>query len=171
MNQTPERSPALAGELLREVARLYNRAQREVADCCGSTSTQCYLLMELGRSGAMSQTELGQRLSLEKSWVSRAVEGLVEQGLVLKVANPQDARSWLLSLSRAGEQRYAALNRTLDNHASHLLDCLSARERAAVEQSLTLLLHALQNHRDAAACCVAPAPSGPTRKQGVSPCR
>ena len=35
--------------LLREVARLYTRAQRIVADCSQTSNTQCHLLTELGR--------------------------------------------------------------------------------------------------------------------------
>ena len=64
-------SSALSGGLLREVARLYTRAQRVVADCCRTTHTQGLLLTDLGRSGPLPLSELGTRVSLEKSWVSR----------------------------------------------------------------------------------------------------
>jgi DNA-binding MarR family transcriptional regulator len=156
-----------AGERLREVARLYTRAQRVVADCCGTTSTQCHLLVELGRSGPMPMVELGQRLSLEKSWVSRAVDGLAERGLIRKEPNPEDARSWLVTLTAAGERRLRELNRTLDNHASHLLDRLRPADRAQVEKSLRLLLEALREHTDVVACCAAPAI--PSTRQGEMP--
>ncbi|MFN5049738.1 MarR family winged helix-turn-helix transcriptional regulator, partial [Roseateles sp.] len=78
-------SDASPGNLLREVARLYTRAQRVVADCCRSTSTQCHLLTELARSGPLPLSELGLRLSLEKSWVWRAVEAMAARGWVSKV--------------------------------------------------------------------------------------
>ncbi len=58
------------GALLREVTRMYTRAQRVVADCCRTTNTQCHLLIELARSGPLSQADLGTRVLLEKSWVS-----------------------------------------------------------------------------------------------------
>jgi DNA-binding MarR family transcriptional regulator len=146
-----------AGELLREVARLYTRAQRVVADCCGTTSTQCHLLVELGRSGPVPLVELGQRLCLEKSWVSRAVDGLADRGLVTKEPNPADARSWLVTLTADGDDRVRDLNGTLDNHASRLLDCLNERDRAHVEKSLLLILKALREETDIAACCAMPA--------------
>lgn len=153
-----------AGELLREVARLYTRAQRTVADCCGTTSTQCHLLVELGRSGPVPLVELGQRLALEKSWVSRAVDGLAARGLVTKEPNPQDARSWLVTLTGEGEARVRDLNRTLDRHASRLLDTLNARDRAHVETSLLLILRALREETDIAACCAPPVT--PRARQG-----
>jgi DNA-binding MarR family transcriptional regulator len=145
-----------AGELLREVARHYTRAQRVVADCCGTTATQCHLLVELGRSGPVPLVDLGQRLSLEKSWVSRAVDGLAERGLVTREPNPLDARSWLVTLTADGEARVHELNATLDKHASRLLDTLSERDRAQVEKSLLLVLKALREETDIAACCAAP---------------
>ena len=145
-----------AGSLLREVARLYTRAQRVVADCCRTTSTQCHLLTELGRSGPLPLSELGTRVSLEKSWVSRAVEAMAARGLVTKAPNPLDARSWLVTLTADGERTVRELNQTLDDHAQQLLASLGERERAAVEASLLTLLKALRE--DPAATCCAPAP-------------
>jgi DNA-binding MarR family transcriptional regulator len=141
------------GSLLREVARMYTRAQRVVADCCRTTSTQCHLLTELGRAGPLPLSELGTRVMLEKSWVSRAVDAMVERGLVTKEPNPADARSWLVTLTAEGERTVKALDRTLDEHAGQLLGSLSERERAAVESSLLLLLKALREDT-AAACCL-----------------
>lgn len=158
-------SPSPAGSLLREVTRLYSRAQRVVADCCRTTSTQCHLLTELQRSGPLPLSELGTRTSLEKSWVSRAVDAMVERGLVTKQPNPDDARSWLVTLSAEGERTVAELNHTLDEHAGQLLASLNERERAAVEHSLLLLLKALRE--DVAATCCLPTPE---RKEAKS-CR
>ncbi|HET9206196.1 MAG TPA: MarR family transcriptional regulator, partial [Burkholderiaceae bacterium] len=104
---------ARSGSLLREVARMYTRAQRVVADCCKTTSTQCHLLGELGRAGPLALSDLGARVMLEKSWVSRAVDAMVERGLVTKEPNPADARSWLVTLTADGERTVADLNRTL----------------------------------------------------------
>jgi DNA-binding MarR family transcriptional regulator len=159
------KNPDLSRGLLREVTRMYTRAQRVVADCCRTTNTQCHLLTELARTGPLPLTELGTRVSLEKSWVSRAVEAMVERGLVTKEPNPLDARSWLVTLTDEGVRTVDDLNRTLDTHAEELLGSLSARERAAVEGSLLLLMKALQADT-AANCCLPP----PERKDTKSCC-
>jgi DNA-binding MarR family transcriptional regulator len=156
---------ALSGGLLREVARMYTRAQRVVADSCRTTSTQCHLLTELARSGPLPLSDLGTRVLLEKSWVSRAVDAMVERGLVTKEPNPLDARSWLVTLTDDGVRTVEDLNQTLDAHAQQLLGSLSARERAAVENSLLLLLKALREDT-AANCCLPP----PERKEARSCC-
>jgi len=132
------------GVLLREVARLYTRAQRVAADCCGTTNTQCHILTELGRSGPQPMAELGQRVRLEKSWVSRALESLVKQGLVAKNDHPHDARSWIVSLTAAGRRRVDRLNDTLDAHATQLFARLSTGDRSNATESLRLILDALR---------------------------
>ncbi|MBC7381202.1 MAG: MarR family transcriptional regulator [Burkholderiaceae bacterium] len=161
MNTLPDQSSGL----LREVARMYTRAQRVLADCCRTTNTQCHLLTELARSGPLPLSELGTRVSLEKSWVSRAVEAMVKRGLVTKEPNPLDARSWLVTLTVEGVRTVDELNQTLDTHAEQLLGTLSARERAAVENSLLLLMKALRD--DTAANCHLPPPE---RKDTKSCC-
>jgi len=145
-------STGQAGELLREVARLYVRAQRIVSNCCETTSTQCHILTELARAGSIPMGELGSRLQLEKSWVSRAVDTLVERGLLAKEPNPEDGRSWMLLLTAAGKRRVKELNASLDGHANQLLARLSAREQEDVQRALALLLDVLREDPSATCC-------------------
>ena len=132
------------------------RIVRVVADCCSTTSTQCHLLTELGRTGPQPLNELGQRLILEKSWVSRAVDGLAELGLVRKEPNPEDARSWIVALTPEGTNRVQSLNATLNEHAEQLLQTLPVADREVVKRSLNLLLDALRADRSATCCLPAP---------------
>ena len=107
-----------AGALLRDVARLHAHAQREQVACCnGTTATQCQILTEVGRHGPLTLAALGRRLSLDKGWLSRAVETLVQEGLLTKQAGDNDRRTIRIALSPAGERRYQHLNETLNAHA------------------------------------------------------
>ncbi|GIL05579.1 MarR family transcriptional regulator [Betaproteobacteria bacterium PRO7] len=154
MSEATTEAPApCCGDLLREVTRLYARAQREVADCCGTTSTQCHILIELGRAGELTPSELGRRLQLEKSWISRALDSLVQAGIVAKRANADDARSWVVALTAKGRRRFQELNATLDAQAERVLAALSPEERATVDRALGLLLRALRADAGAALAC------------------
>jgi DNA-binding MarR family transcriptional regulator len=154
MSETP--SPS-AGELLREVARLYTRAQRVVAECCDSTNSQCLILTELARAGPLALSDLGARLRLEKSWVGRAVDGMIASGLLSKQQNPLDARSWIVSLTAAGRARVKQLNRSLDAHAEQLLVSLDASHRVELHRSLSVLADVLRAANEAVKNCPAPA--------------
>ena len=136
--------PPSTGALLREVARLHVQLQRScVAYCGGTTTTQCTVLTELGRSGPVTLAELSRRIGFDKSWTSRAVEQLVQDGLVEKVASTHDRRTVQLSLSPEGSARLAALNDTLNALADQAFEYIPADQHAAVRSSLELLQQAL----------------------------
>ncbi len=132
------------GALLREVARLHVRAQREQVACCGTTVAQCHILTELGRSGFLPMTELVRRLGLHKGWISRAVAGLVREGLLERAPGGTDGRVVVVGLSRAGQKRVRALNRTLDRQAARVLGRLAGSGRAQVHRALVLVRRALR---------------------------
>jgi DNA-binding MarR family transcriptional regulator len=136
---------ASTGALLREVARLHTHLQRtNVACCAGTTVTQCTVLTELGRSGPVPLAELSRRIGFDKSWTSRAVEHLVQDGLIEKVSSQSDHRMVRISLSAVGEQRLRDLNGTLGALSERVMERIPASEHEGVERSLTLLLAALQ---------------------------
>lgn len=133
------------GALLREVARLHTHLQREnVAYCGGTTVTQCSVLTALGRSGPIPLAELSRRIGFDKSWTSRAVEHLVQEGLIEKVPHASDHRMVRLSLSPVGEQRLAELNTTLNRFSEQVMEHIPVEAHVEVHRALGLLLAALQ---------------------------
>jgi len=132
------------GALLREVARLHVALQRTcVAYCGGTTTTQCTVLTELGRSGPVTLAALSRRIGFDKSWTSRAVENLVQEGLVEKVPSKEDRRTVRLSLTAAGAERLTDLNQTLNTLAERAFDHIPAAQHASVHEALELLQQAL----------------------------
>jgi DNA-binding MarR family transcriptional regulator len=100
-------------------------------------------LTELSRSGPVTLAALSRRIGFDKSWTSRAVESLVQEGLVEKAGSTQDRRTVRLSLSHAGEIRLAALNQSLNALADQAFEYIPADQHAAVRTSLELLQQAL----------------------------
>jgi DNA-binding MarR family transcriptional regulator len=151
MTHTPDSA------LLREVARLYLQLQRSCVAACGDTSsTQCFILGEVDRSGPVTQAELGRRLALDKSWTSRAVDALVQEGLLIKEPSPEDRRTVVISLSKAGKKRAAELDRALNDHAEQIIGRVPPRQRPGVYESLRLLRDALRAEADAGSAAKAP---------------
>ncbi len=135
----------MAGVLLREVARLHAHSQRELVACCnGTTSTQCLILTEVGRNGPLTLADLGRRTSLDKGWLSRAVETLVQEGLLTKALGDADRRTIRIALSPAGETRSQQLNETLNAHAERVMARIPPAEREQVAHTLARLYQALQ---------------------------
>jgi DNA-binding MarR family transcriptional regulator len=134
-----------ASDLLREVARLHLKLQRTcVATCSDTSSTQCFILGELYRSGPMTLADLGRQLALDKSWTSRAVESLVQEGLLVKSSNAEDRRTVVVSLSKAGERRYKELDEALNAQAEQVMSRIPEAQRPGIYRSLRTLLNALK---------------------------
>lgn len=64
------------------------------------------LIAVIAEGGALTQQALGAATQMDKVTVSRAAIALVDRGLVVRAANPDDQRSHLLSLSAAGQALY-----------------------------------------------------------------
>jgi DNA-binding MarR family transcriptional regulator len=64
------------------------------------------LVAVLAEGGAMSQQALCGRTRMDKVTVSRAAIALADRGLVERATNPEDQRSHLLALSKAGWSLY-----------------------------------------------------------------
>jgi DNA-binding MarR family transcriptional regulator len=152
-------SPSI-GALLREVARLQVQLQRScVTYCGGTTTTQCTMLTELGRSDPVTLADLSHRVGFDKSWTSRAAEHLVQDGLVEKIASTRDRRTVQLSLSPAGEKR---LNDTLNALAEQTCDHIPGAQHEMVRTSLELLQQALLTLTNEAAAQAVPGEGGTT---------
>jgi len=154
------------GALLREVARLHVRAQREHVACCRTTVAQCHVLTELGRRGPLAMTALVRGLGLDKGWISRAVAGLVDQGLLARAGDGADGRVVVLALTRAGRKRVRELNRTLDRQAATVLGRLSRSDRAQVHRALELVRRSLRQELR----LLDPSDAVPIPGKGVSAC-
>ncbi|MBR7800382.1 MarR family winged helix-turn-helix transcriptional regulator [Undibacterium fentianense] len=139
--------PALdsPGGLVREVSRLFVRSQRAQTACVdGASNVQCHVLTELLRVDGITQQALAERLSLDKAWISRAVEALVSDGVVSKLPHEQDKRSVRLSLTAFGRIRAEKLEAALNAHAAQVFDQIPPQKHAQLQESLAILIEALQ---------------------------
>jgi DNA-binding MarR family transcriptional regulator/GNAT superfamily N-acetyltransferase len=99
-------------EELRAVSRTMVRALGFMGgDFAGTqlSPSAVHALIEIERGG-LSARELGERLRLEKSSVSRMLRKLVASGDVQESAGEEDGRVKMLSLTARGQQRVAAIH-------------------------------------------------------------
>lgn len=97
--------PCLCGILLvatRAVTRLYNEELRSV----GLETTQYSMLGMLKSIGSMSLSDLGDRLAVDKTTISRNAKVLVRNGW-LRLECGEDARERIAVLTREGVEKLA----------------------------------------------------------------
>ncbi len=112
---------------------------------CGQpvSVSAAHALMELAQDGSMSQTELGARLRLEKSTVSRLVDHLEGSGWIARERHPSDGRALLLCLTGAGRQVSEQLAIARAGKFARIFGEIPAEEREAVRHALSVLVGAM----------------------------
>lgn len=143
MSAAKSRPSASDANVIRDAMRLFIGEQRRVLADQG-VPAQGRLLVMLLRRGTVTQAEFGRLLGLEKSWVSRSVDKLVEQGWVERSVLPADRRNLQLQLTPTGKQAAREVDNRMSKHALSVLDRVPAAERQAVLDALQVLVVALQ---------------------------
>lgn len=93
--------------LLRLHAAVLPRLERAVATEGGLPLRWYDVLLELhDEGGPLTMGQLGERVVLSRTRVSRLVDDLVDAGLVAREANPDDRRSAYAVLTAAGRRRF-----------------------------------------------------------------
>jgi len=141
---------------LRVLEREVELSMTSEAGCCGVTFAQCHLLLEVERRGRTSVTELAAALELDKSTLSRTVDGACRAGLIDRSVDPSSRRQQILSLTAMGKETAATINSQCDASYMRLFDFIPAARRMMVVQSVALLAEAmrLKRRNPDAACCV-----------------
>lgn len=93
------------------------------------------LLFEIGAEGARV-VDLRRRLGLDSGYLSRLLRQLEQENLVTLSADPGDGRQRIVRLSPAGRGEWRRLDRRSDDVARHLVEPLSARQRAELASAL-----------------------------------
>lgn len=138
-----ETSTPQEAAVLREVMRLYLLSQRRALHVQGVLPQGRFLVL-LMHNAPLTQAEFGRILGLEKSWVSRMIDKLVEQDWVMRTPHPDDKRSFLLQLTTAGMRLAKQVDAQMSTHACAMLDCLTPSARKRIISSLQELRTVLQ---------------------------
>ena len=113
----------------------------------GHTISECHLLTELDSLGRATATELGERLVLEKSTMSRLVNGLLRRGFIQSSKDPADARRRLLNLTGSGRKGLERINAYSNKQVSGALDYTTPEQRQQVVEGLDRYARSLRYAR------------------------
>ncbi|MEO6870616.1 MAG: MarR family transcriptional regulator [Chthoniobacterales bacterium] len=105
---------------------------------------EAHALMDLATAGAMSQGELGRRLRLEKSTVSRLVRQLEKRRSIRRQNHSEDKRIVLISLTAEGRRIAKRLETARKAKFDQLLTGVPKAKRVEVLDALSTLVQALE---------------------------
>jgi MarR family transcriptional regulator for hemolysin len=127
----------------KHVGRAFNDALAEV----GGSMPTWFILTNLNGDEWRTQHELARALRIEGPTLTRHLDGLEEEGLVVRRRDPHDRRAVSVELTEAGRAKHAELLRAVQAFNRRLLAGLSQEEIG----DLRVLLGRLEQNVRAAA--------------------
>lgn len=136
--------PARLRAAIRALVRRFAVAERADVACCGVTVAQAAALEALGAEGPLRLGDLGRRLGIAPSTLTRNLARLEASGLVEREEDAEDARSARVGLTAAGKRAAVAVEAQEEDFARQVLGHVPEARRARLVESLGDLLAAVR---------------------------
>ncbi len=124
---------------LGKATRAMARAYRERLEPLGITQPQFFLLIALFEGDEVTVSELGARVAMDKSTLTGILDRLERDGLVERVENPSDGRSFVVRLTARARELEARLRAVYEETNAAFLSRLTSEERQVVQQVVAKL--------------------------------
>lgn len=136
----PDSDAELLETLLARVMRTVSvHLDTPVSDVAGTTlsAAEGSLLVELRAAGDVTQQQMADRLSIDKSRVSRLCAALERKELLARERDASNRRNLRLRLTDSGEKAAARLRQAWRAYHERMLDAMTPTERRALLVGLT----------------------------------
>lgn len=153
MPANPAASVTLEKRLSYRCSRISSRITRQMVpqlESHGLTVITWRVMAVVGRYQPLSAKAVAEHTTTDAFYVSRAIEQLVTQGLLMRGADPTDRRRARLELTRTGQKVHRTIERALNRVEAALVRSLDPAQRQALDDALDFLdrqTASLQNDR------------------------
>lgn len=157
LQQQAEKLDRLTKDLLRK----FQMRDRNEISCCGVSVSQCYTLDTLGEHGEMSMVQLARKMFLDKSTMTRVIDGLIEREFVVRRFDEGDRRVIYITLTAAGRKLLEGIRAQQMISLRLILERIPAPARQKLLDGLEIFSHAVQDWLTT--CCL------PVKKENPQP--
>jgi len=138
-------------EAIRALVRRFSLAERADIACCGMTIAQAATLEALADKDGLRLGELGRRLGIAPSTLSRNLDRLEDRELVVRGPDPHDRRALRASLTDAGRSAAASVRNQEIEFTRTILEKLPGASAAETVAGIEDLLLAIRTATET--CC------------------
>jgi len=118
------------------IMNAFSHRLETIGEVKGNGRNRILRLIYLTRPERLAQGEIGRELSVTSANVTYLIDGMVRDGLVVRVVNPADRRVTFVELTEKGEQLAERLIPVIGEFMAEVTACFSADE---IEQFNDLL--------------------------------
>ena len=112
----------------------------EVETKFGVTIAEWRVMLTLASEPGVSAAEITNSWAMEKMSVNRAIQRLIDNGNVSRSRDPEDGRSYRLSLTAKGRKMYARIAPAANKRYTEIISSVSAEELDIVVAALQKMI-------------------------------
>lgn len=127
------------------IARTARKLRQEAGG--GLSPTSAAALATIDRQPYLTPSELAARERIQRPTATRLIANLEAEGLIVRMTDPADKRSCLLSLTAAGAARLEEIRTRKDAFLADRLRRLTAEDRATLRRAAELLEELLEDEQ------------------------
>jgi len=126
-------------DLIIELKKGCMEDEKQIRTLCNVSLTEYKALLEIKTTEIITCNVLSEKMGLSISRGSRIIDSLVRKGYLLRTINPEDRRSFVLSLSSKGIKIRKQIEQERNNCEYRLRKNLSVREVGLIKEGLELI--------------------------------
>jgi len=132
------------GELLQKTVRGFQMFEKEQIRVHGFTHSQCYILLEIFKHGSLTINEISAKMKLEASTITRIMDNLVRDHLLIRQRSTLDKRIVEAILTEQGHAAAARLDASIKLYYRKVISNLPRGHVREIMSAVEALLRALE---------------------------
>jgi DNA-binding MarR family transcriptional regulator len=128
------------GYWLRFVSNHVSRAFAQKLDSRGVTVVEWVVMRRLFGESGVAPSHLAERIGMTRGAITKIADRLIERGLLVRRADPDDGRAQMLVLTARGQALVPELAALADDNDSDFFRSLNTRERTTLRRLLERLV-------------------------------
>jgi len=129
-------------DLIIELKKGYMEDENQIRTLCNISLAEYKAILKIETTERTTCNVLSEKMGLSVSRGSRIIDNLVRKGYLLRMGNPEDRRSFVLSLSSKGAEIKKQIEQERNNCEYRLRKNLSTREVELIKKGLELIAKA-----------------------------
>jgi DNA-binding MarR family transcriptional regulator len=126
-------------DLIIELKKGCMEDEKQVRTICNISLAEYKGIIKIDTEESITCNALSQKMGLSPSRGSRIIDSLVRKGYLLRITNPEDRRSFFLSLSAKGTKIKKQIEQEKTNCEYRIRKNLSLKEAKLVKEGLELI--------------------------------
>lgn len=132
------------GFMIQKLVRAIHLFERDQIKTQGFTTSQCYTILELYKSGSLTMNELSERMDLNSSTMTRILDNLVRDNYISRDKDESDRRIVVVSLTDAGREAAKDLDTAVKSYYKKIIANIPEGQVEDVLKSVNILKNAFE---------------------------